>query len=193
MSASVPPSPALPFAGGGNTETVPQSPTSPCKGEVDRAAGGRGFAPRFSHVPEMTPKARRLRRNLTDVERKPWQRLRRDRLNGLNFRRQHPIGSYILDFYCPAILLAIELDGGQHNFERQKRADDRRTRWLEANGIKLIRFWNNEVTSNFPGVLEEIARIAAELTELTPFPALPLSRGGGTASVPRTGGKGSAS
>jgi very-short-patch-repair endonuclease len=123
----------------------------------------------------MTPKARRLRRNLTDVETKLWQRLRRDQLNGLNFRRQHPIGPYVLDFYCPAIRLGIELDGGQHNFDRQKRADDRRTRWLEANGVNLIRFWNNDVVSNFLGVLEEIARIASELTELTPSPT-PIGR-----------------
>ncbi len=122
----------------------------------------------------MIPKARRLRRSLTDVETKLWQRLRRDQLNGLNFRRQHPVGLYVLDFYCPAIRLAIELDGGQHNFHRQKQADERRTRWLEANGIKLIRFWNNDITSNFLGVLEEIARVTAELT---PSPTLPLSGG----------------
>jgi very-short-patch-repair endonuclease len=116
-----------------------------------------------------------LRRRPTNVEQKLWQQLRRDRINGLSFRRQHPIGPYVLDFYCPTIRLAIELDGGQHNFEGQRRRDERQTRWLAANEIKLIRFWNNEVTGNLSGVLEEILRVASELT---PSPTLPLSGGG---------------
>ena len=161
--------------------TAPRAPTSPCKGEVAREAGGRGSTSRFSHIPEMTDRARRLRQNLTDVERKLWQRLRRDQLNGLNFRRQHPVGRYVLDFYCPKIRLAVELDGGQHTFDRQRSHDERRTRWLEANGIKLIRFWNNDVTGNLLGVLETIALIASELT---PSPTLPLSGGGGRESAP---------
>ena len=160
--------------------TVPQAPTSPCKGEVAAKGGGRGSS-RFSHKPEMTERARRLRYNPTDVERKLWQRLRRDQLNGLNFRRQHPVGPYVLDFYCPAIRLAIELDGGQHTFDRQRRHDERRTRWLEASGIRLIRFWNNDVTGNLSGVLESIALIASELT---PSPTLPLSGGGRRESSP---------
>ncbi|MGB9369532.1 MAG: endonuclease domain-containing protein [Xanthobacteraceae bacterium] len=123
----------------------------------------------------MTKRARRLRHQPTGVEQKLWQRLRRDQLNGLNFRRQHPMGPYVLDFYCPAIGLAIELDGGQHNFDQQQQRDERRTRWLEARGVKLIRFWNNDVTGNLYGVLSEIARVASELT---PSPTLPLSGGG---------------
>jgi len=165
---------------------APRAPTSPCKGEVAAAGGGRGSSSRFSHRPEMTERARRLRRNLTDVERKLWQRLRRDQLNGLNFRRQHPVGPYVLDFYCPSIRLAIELDGGQHTFDRQRRHDERRTRWLEANGIKLLRFWNNDVTDNLSGVLESIALTASELT---PSPTLPLSGGGGRESAARATNK----
>jgi very-short-patch-repair endonuclease len=159
----------------------PHTPTSPWKGEVGREAAGRGSPSRYSRTPEMTDRARQLRHNLTDVERKLWYRLRRDQLNGLNFRRQHPVGPYVLDFYCPALRLAIELDGGQHNIDRQRRKDDRRTRWLGANGIKLVRFWNNDVTGNLQGVLEEIARVASELT---PSPTLPLSGGGGGETVP---------
>jgi very-short-patch-repair endonuclease len=123
----------------------------------------------------MTKRARRLRHEPTDVERKLWQKLRRDQLNGLNFRRQHPIGPYVLDFYCPSIGLAIEVDGGQHNLDQQKKRDEQRSRWLEANGVTLIRFWNNDVTGNLYGVLTEIARIASEMT---PSPTLPLSGGG---------------
>ena len=156
--------------------TSPRSPsTSPCKGEVAREAGGRGSASRFSRTSVMTERARRLRREPSDVERKLWHRLRRDQLSGLSFRRQHPVGSYVLDFYCPSIGLAIELDGGQHNFEGQRQKDERPTRWLEANGIRLIRFWNNDVTGNLYGVLGEIARVASEMT---PSPTLPLSGGG---------------
>ena len=123
--------------------------------------------------------ARRLRRDSTDVERILWFALR-DRLPGWKFRRQHPIGRRIVDFACPERKLAIELDGGQHNVDQQRRKDDRRTRWLGANGIKLVRFWNNDVTGNLQGVLEEIARVASELT---PSPTLPLSGGGGGETV----------
>ena len=142
--------------------------TSPCKGGVARAAGGRGSVSRFSRTHDMTERARRLRRDLTDVERKFWQRLRREQISGLNFRRQHPVGPYVLDFYCPTLRLAIELDGGQHNLDQNRRKDERRTAWL-------LRFWNNDVTGNLAGVLTEIARIASELT---PSPTLPLSGGG---------------
>jgi very-short-patch-repair endonuclease len=123
----------------------------------------------------MTDRARRLRRNLTDVERTLWYKLRRDQINGLNFRRQHPMGPYLLDFYCLAIGLAVEVDGGQHNFEQQKDRDEQRTRWLEAKGVRVIRFWNNDVTGNLRGVPGEIARVASTMT---PSPTLPLSGGG---------------
>ena len=181
--------------------SAPRAPTSPCKGEhrrptaavlvqvrrceasAMREAGGRGSAVRFSRTLEVTDRARRLRKNSTDVERKLWYRLRRDQLNGLSFRRQHPVGPYILDFYCASLRFAVELDGGQHNSEPQRRKDDRRTRWLESNGIKVLRFWNNDVTGNLLGVLEEIARVASELT---PSPTLPLSGGGGGETAPRS-------
>src|SRR5579864_6166421 len=74
--------------------------------------------------------ARRLRRASSDVEKRLWSRLRDGRLGGLNFRRQHPAGPYVLDFYCPSLSLAIELDGGQHTFRRQKNRDQKRTAWL---------------------------------------------------------------
>jgi very-short-patch-repair endonuclease len=178
--------------------------TSPCKGEVDqpksdvsdfgnsrlaelgntrvRQAGGRGspFSPRFSRTQTMTTRARKLRRSLTDVERKLWHALRRDQLLGLSFRRQHPIGPYVPDFYCPAIQLAAELDGGQHAFASNQINDERRSRWLAEKGIKVIRFWNNDVTQNLDGVLNAIARVAQEISnrDLTPTPTLPLAGGG---------------
>jgi very-short-patch-repair endonuclease len=133
----------------------------------------------------MTANARRLRRDPTEVEKKLWLALRRDQLNGLNFRRQHPVGPYVLDFYCPAIRLAVELDGGQHGEASQQLHDARRTAWLAAKGVRLVRYWNNDVTENLEGVLTDILRMAElRASELTPSPTLPLSGGGNREALP---------
>ena len=158
--------------------------TSPCKGEVDREAVGRGS--RFTRTVGMTKRARLLRKEPTNVENKLWRALRRDQLEGFHFRRQHPIGPYVLDFYCAEIRLGIELDGGQHGFTRQQQRDAQRTRWLAERKIEVMRFWNNDVISNFEGVLSKIVRIARERRRtLTPSPTLPLS-GGGSGSPKRS-------
>ena len=87
-----------------------------------------------------------------------WFHLRAKRFGSLKFRRQHPCGPYILDFYCPARQLAVELDGGQH-FEPSAQAyDERRTDYLRRHGITLIRFSNDLVFRELPAVLEAIAR-----------------------------------
>jgi very-short-patch-repair endonuclease len=76
--------------------------------------------------------------------------------------------------------LAVEVDGGQHNFQRQQISDERRTRWLQAKGVTVLRFWNNEVIENIEGVWDEVARAVALLSSrsATPTPTLPLSGGG---------------
>ena len=74
----------------------------------------------------------------------------------MRFRRQHPIGPYIVDFFCATRRLVIEVDGGQHDANRD--ADDRRTAWLEARGYRVLRFWNNDVLSNPEGAIEMIKR-----------------------------------
>lgn len=149
---------------------------SPCKGEVGRAADGRG-SQRFNRTPAATARARRLRSRMTDAETKLWQAVRRDKLCGLNFRRQHPIGNYVLDFYCPQIRLAVEVDGGQHS-ESQTR-DERRTRILNQKGILVVRYWNNEVLGNFEGVLAHLTQnIQVRAEKITPSLTLPLSGGG---------------
>ena len=102
----------------------------------------------------MTPIARRLRRNATDVEGALWQRLRNRQIEGAKFRRQVPIGRYVADFTCVEARLVIELDGGQHAERIQ--ADQERTTVIEANGYAVLRFWNSDVTDNLEGVLEEI-------------------------------------
>lgn len=99
--------------------------------------------------------SRRLRREQTDVERKLWSRLRSRNLGGAKFRRQHPIGPYIADFCYPERGLVIELDGGHH--AQQAESDRHRQAFLETNGYRVLRFWNNEMMGNLDGVLERIA------------------------------------
>ena len=97
--------------------------------------------------------ARALRVTMTDAERRLWACLRGRRLVGYKFRRQHPLGRYILDFACIEHRLAIEADGGQHS---ESASDERRTAWLERQGWRVLRFWNNEILTNTEGVQEMI-------------------------------------
>ena len=103
--------------------------------------------------PRSNPKTRTraiaLRKELTPAERKLWAVIRNDQL-GVNFRRQHAIGNYIPDFVCIEKKLIIELDGSQHI--EQEEYDKERTQYLESQGYKVIRFWNNEVMNNIEGV-----------------------------------------
>jgi very-short-patch-repair endonuclease len=129
---------------------------------------------------------------MTDAELRLWRALRRDQLNGLSFRKQHPIGPFTVDFYCSPLRLAVEVDGGQHA-EQTKEADDRRTQWLAEKGVTVVRYWNNDVLTNLPGVLSDLLAHAERLAQAaaTPTPTLPLSGGGRTeASAPD--GKGGA-
>ena len=100
--------------------------------------------------------ARRLRKNMTSQEKKLWYYLRKRFLNNCRFRRQYPIGSYIVDFICREKSLIIEIDGGQHNESSIKGYDRARTLYLESKGYKVIRFWNNEIDDNIDAVLEKI-------------------------------------
>ena len=107
---------------------------------------------------ELKNRRRTLRKNFTDAERKLWSRLRGRQLSGFKFFRQYSVGPYILDFFCPAIKLAIELDGGQHAQGAQAFYDERRTEYLNKCDIKVIRFWDSDVFRNTDGVLLEISR-----------------------------------
>jgi very-short-patch-repair endonuclease len=117
--------------------------------------------------------ARRLRRSQTDVERKMWSRLRDRRLCGARFRRQHPIGPYIADFCCTEAKLVVELDGGQHAVQRQE--DQKRTEYIESQGYRVLRFWDNEALTNTEGVLQRIVE-ALGVKGLSPSPC-PLPKG----------------
>jgi len=101
-----------------------------------------------------SPQARALRGNLTDAEQRLWYRLRNRRFGGYKFRRQVPVGPYVIDFVCMAERLIVEVDGGQH--AQRAAADARRTRYLEGQGYRVVRFWNNEVLGNFEGVLQRL-------------------------------------
>ena len=100
--------------------------------------------------------ARRLRRDQTDVERKLWRYLRANRFDGLRFKRQAPMGRYIVDFVCHEAKVVVELDGGQHGFHTQAEQDRLRDAWLGSRGYTVLRFWNLEVKRNFYGVLTAI-------------------------------------
>jgi very-short-patch-repair endonuclease len=111
--------------------------------------------------------ARQLRSEMTVAESHLWQQLRSRQIHGLKFRRQHPVGKYILDFACIEAKLAIEVDGGQHN--EMQIYDDQRTAWLEAQGWKVLRFWNNEVLQNNEGVLEKVLNVlTVDKSDVTP-------------------------
>lgn len=98
--------------------------------------------------------ARRQRQDATDVERILWGHLRAHRLNGLKFKRQVPVGNYIVDFLCYQKKVIVELDGGQHL--EQARYDQKRTLFLERSGFQIIRFWNHDVWQHLETVLNKI-------------------------------------
>lgn len=100
--------------------------------------------------------ARRLRQTQTEAERALWARLRNRRLKGVKFRRQQPIGRYIVDFVSFEKRTVVEIDGGQHDQTGVSNKDEERTAWLIGEGYRVLRFWNNEVLKNMEGVLEAI-------------------------------------
>ncbi len=126
--------------------------------------------------------AKQLRHNSTDAERLLWSRLRTHRLNGYKFKRQAPLGPYIVDFACFEEKLVVELDGGQHAEAAGK--DRQRDRWLEEQGFRVLRFWNNEVFGNLEGVLTRILE-ALSPSQLPSSPSpQPLSHQGRGALTP---------
>ena len=100
-------------------------------------------------------RARELRRSLTLPEGVLWQVLRK-RPNALKFRRQHPVGPYIADFYCPAAKLIVEIDGQSHSIDVKSRHDARRDAWLREQGLKVVRFTAGDVLRNIDAVITEI-------------------------------------
>src|SRR3990172_12450509 len=129
-------------------KTPPKLPP-PIKEEGGRVRGG-----------EMKPKAKLLRKTMTDAERWLWQRLRNRELAGWKFRRQHPIGPFIVDFVCIEKRIVVEIDGGQHaeNLE----SDAKRSQYLKEKGYHVFRFWNNDVLQEGESVLSVILSFLEE-------------------------------
>ena len=109
-------------------------------------------------MPKRFEFARMLRETMTDAERALWYHLRAKRLLGWKFRRQQPIGNYIVDFVCFEAKLVVELDGGQHAEQADADADARRTAWLESQDFRVLRFWDDAVLKETDAVLGEILR-----------------------------------
>ena len=125
-------------------------------------------------VDSRVPRARTLRRDATEVEKKLWQHLRQPPFEQYHFRRQATIGPYFADFASHQLRIIVEVDGGQHSLN----ADAVRTRYLEMNGYRVLRFWNNDIFENMSGVLSAIdAAVNAELPP-TPDPSPPQAGGG---------------
>ncbi|MHB9031840.1 MAG: endonuclease domain-containing protein [Anaerolineae bacterium] len=116
----------------------------------------------LADILSMSSRARELRTNQTPAEYRLWTRLSNRQLLGYKFRRQHIVGPYILDFYCPGAHLAVELDGDQHANAATLAYDQQRSRFLFTRGIRVIRFWNYEILDELESVLEQISAALGE-------------------------------
>jgi very-short-patch-repair endonuclease len=138
--------------------------------------GGLGEGGGLDNATEMNNRllkfAKDMRRHATDAEIATWRQLRAHRFQGWKFKRQQPIGSYIVDFVCFDCRVVIEIDGGQHMDNR--RYDEERTSWLETQGFRVLRFWNDDVLTRQDDVFDAIF---VALCESTPSPQ-PLSHKG---------------
>jgi very-short-patch-repair endonuclease len=100
--------------------------------------------------------AKKLRVNTKPHERILWRALNELPIEGTHFRRQAPIGPYVVDFFCPTKRLVVELDGGHHSEDATAKRDSERQAWLEQEGYRVIRFWNSDITSDLRAVMEKI-------------------------------------
>jgi very-short-patch-repair endonuclease len=121
----------------------------------------------------LKPFAKHLRKKSTDTESVLWKQLRAKRFEGLKWRRQEPIGKYIVDFVCYEKRIIVECDGSQHLVQKDK--DSIRDEWLRDRGYKILRFWDNEVLQNLDIVLETIWKVSSDHPPPHPLP----SNGGG--------------
>ena len=122
--------------------------------------------------------ARKLRKQMTDAEQRLWHRLRGRALYGVKFRRQHPVGPYVVDFASIEAGLVIEVDGGQH--DEQRAYDEARTRFLNRHGFRVLRFWNHEVLEETDACLEAIVNALGKISG--PHPGPPPRAGEGEES-----------
>jgi very-short-patch-repair endonuclease len=126
-------------------------------------------------VDTRVPRARALRRDATEAEKRLWQHLRQPPFKQYHFRRQATIGPYFADFASHQLRIVVEVDGGQHS---DNATDDRRTSYLACEGYRVLRFWNNDVLENTPGVLLAIDTAINADRPPTPDPSPPQAGGG---------------
>jgi very-short-patch-repair endonuclease len=153
----------LPLKGGGKTKAVRYASRALLHAGATRLEAGMSHPNR--------DRARFLRSNMTETERFVWQRIRRRQLAGFKFRRQHPLGPFIVDFVCLERKLVLELDGGQH--AAQTEYDAQRTSWLAERGYRVFRVWNFEAIEEWDAMAERICELLREV-------------GGEPSSTPRT-------
>jgi very-short-patch-repair endonuclease len=134
--------------------------------------GARSAAPGEGSVPALRP--RELRKTMTDAERKLWHALRDRRFANIKFRRQVPLGNYIVDFVSFEKRIIVEADGSQHV---ESRYDAARDRWLKAQGFAVLRFWNTDILNGLEGVLDAIAEEVKRRPSPARFARSPLPRG----------------
>ena len=125
-------------------------------------------------------RARLLRKKATAPERILWRHLRNRNFAGYKFRRQHPFGVYVLDFYCPNAKLAIELDGAGHNYRAGQIRDRERSKFLTRHGVVVLRFWNHQVRQELDSVLRAIWSALEDRGQDNPSPSSsPFRKGRG--------------
>ena len=152
----------------------------PLRGRSDREAIREGGKPAHREVtPIHRNRAKALRSDMTEAERSMWSALRAHRLQDLSFRRQSPIGPFIVDFACQKHGLVVEIDGGQHS---ESNRDAARDQWLASKGYRVLRFWNSDVLRNRDGVLQTIVDA---VQKATPLPNPPPQGGRESHRAPR--------
>ena len=150
-----------------------------------RGSPKRLFARRVMNQNVPMDRARLLRRKATEPERILWRHLRNRDFAGHKFRRQHPFDDYVLDFYCPNAKLAIELDGGGHNYRTGQIRDRTRSEFLVRHGVLVLRFWNHQVRQELDSVLRAIWFALEERQKNNPSPSSsPFGKGRGEVHVP---------
>lgn len=133
--------------------------------------------------PDHRKRAKQLRQTMTRAETLLWRYIKANRIDGLGFRRQMPLGHYVLDFVCLSAKLVIELDGETHDFVSRHAADKKRDEFLISEGFSVLRFTNDQVLTNLTGVVDVIREAAS--SRLTSPPSLPLPhKGGGNGAAP---------
>ena len=137
------------------------SANPPLEGGSKSLISGWGYDHKYTDFAKNA--AKELRNNTTKQEQYLWQYLSKSQLMGYKFRRQQPIGNYIVDFYCSELKFVIELDGGQHNEKEEIEYDKERDKFLKQSGLHVLRIWNNDINNNIEGVIEQIKTTMSSL------------------------------